>query len=203
MMKKSIILLLLMTTVVTANAQNLTIKQVMMKALSAMNTKNHCIKGNVTVKTLGISTTEYCAADGINSYSATLDGKKIIYHNKGVKYLYDKKKNTVTITNDKYVDPFFGDILDEIKDEPFDDKDDITMTLKNGEYTISGKEDGVKITFVIDAKTFFFKSLKMKKFLMSMEMKYSNLAYFTNRESLIYNASKFTGAKVIDKRKKK
>jgi len=198
-MKKIIILLLVMTVGFTTYAQKLTVKQVMLKSISAMDPNKHYLKGNVTIKVLGKSGTAYCASDGVNSYTLSDKGNKITYNNNGVKYEYNKKKNTVTISMEKFSDPFLGDLGDFSKE----DFSGAQMELKDGEYIITGKEDGTKYSLVIDATTFFFKEIKAKKMLISLTMQYSNMAYFTNRESLIYNASKFPGAKIVDKRKKK
>ncbi len=197
-MKKLFFLLLMLIAVSAVNAQNLTLQQVVQKSLSAMDTKKHCIKGNVSVKVLGKSGTTYAMADGTNSYWKKSDGSEEGYINNGVKYLYNKKKNTVTITKEAYSDVFNADL--DISKADFSG---CKMELKNGEYIITGKENGAKMTLIIDAKTFFYKKISAKMALASMTITYSNMAYSSNKESLIYKASKFPGAKIVDKRKKK
>lgn len=197
-MKKLIFLMLMLAAGLSVSAQTLTAKQVIQKTAAAMDIKKN-IKGYVITKVLGKEVSVYFATDGVNYYMSAGDGAAISYNNGGVQYTFAKKKNTVTIENKKYVNPF--DIcLDEFDEE---DYDKATLTMANGEYTIKMKEGLASATIVVDSKTFFAKSLKFKVVGVSTNIRFKDLGYFTDRESLVYNASKFPGATIIDKRKKK
>lgn len=178
----------------------LTARQVLDKTMAVLD-KDKGYSADMQIKAVGFKFQVSVAVRGEQAFFRTEDGE--MYASGSTSYAYDKKKNTVTISNRKKDEKMQMDVS-----STFNTGYNVIMEKAEGGYLLRFKKlKGNKTKnapssaeMLVNAQNFHPKTVRVKMGIISSTITYSNIKTGIPVQQVTYSLQRYPGATVVDKR---
>lgn len=199
-MKKFILFFLCTVLSALPLSAQMTARQVLEKTMDVLN-KEKGYSADLQIKAMGLKFQIALAVRGQQSVFKTDEGD--MYVNGTTTYAYDKKKNTVTIATRKKEEKMQMDMS-----STFSTGYDLTIEKAKDAYVLRFKKQKGNKTkdapssaeMTVNTQNFYPKTIHVKSGIISTTITYSNIKTNIPAQLVAYNAQKYPGATIVDKR---